>query len=67
MCGKVNKCHVTGEQASRTVNAGVTLNVGIMVPDMEYSRNVGNESLTTKAKQVNTALAHRFLIVHVQK
>lgn len=54
---------MTGEQASRTVDAGVTLNVEIIVLDMEYSRNEGENRLTTKPKQVNTALSHRSFIV----
>lgn len=54
---------MTREQASRTVAAGVTLNVEIMVLDMEYSRNEGENRLTVKGKQVNAALPHRSFTV----
>lgn len=54
---------MTGERASSTVDAGVTLKVEKMVLYMEHSRNEGENRLTTKAKQVNTTLPHRSFLV----
>lgn len=54
---------MTGEWASRAVEAGVTLNVEIIVLDMEYSRNKGENRLKTKPKHVNTALPYRSFTV----